>query len=78
MKEIEHERLKKPMKRTRKTKEETEVLENEYKKNENWSYELKCELAIKLGFTFARVSKWLWDRKKRRPSNRNNTKGKKK
>lgn len=30
-----------------------------------WDYETKCDLAIKLDFTFAQVSKWYWDRRKK-------------
>ena len=40
-------------------------MEVEFEKNPNWSYELKAELAIKLSFTLAQISKWLWDKKKK-------------
>ena len=34
-------------------------------KDPSWDYQKKVDLAIKLGFTFAQVSKWNWDRKKK-------------
>eukprot|EP00347_Sterkiella_histriomuscorum_P013997 403362562 len=40
-----------------------EALENEFKKNEVWDYNLKCELALTLNLTFNQVTKWNWDRK---------------
>ena len=49
----------------RKTKAQTQILETEYAKNPNWTYELKCDLAIRLGFTYAQVSKWNWDKRKK-------------
>jgi hypothetical protein len=42
-----------------------EILENEYQKNPSWDYEKKCELALRLQFTFTQVSKWNWDRRKK-------------
>ena len=41
------------------------MLEVEYKKNPNWNYQKKCDLAIKLNLTFGQISKWNWDRRKR-------------
>lgn len=40
-------------------------MENEFKANSTWSYEKKCEIALKLNLTFNQVSKWNWDQKKK-------------
>jgi hypothetical protein len=40
-------------------------LEAEYVKNPNWDYQKKCDLALRLNFTFGQVSKWNWDRRKK-------------
>ena len=70
LREIDHEKIKgKKKTRFRKNKEQLGILEIEYikflKSGIEWSYELKCDLAIKLDFTFTQVSKWFWDRRKK-------------
>ncbi|CDW85458.1 hox domain containing protein [Stylonychia lemnae] len=62
---IEHERINDKRRRQKKTSQEKEILEVEYLKNPNWDYQKKCDLAIKLNFTFNQVSKWNWDRRKK-------------
>lgn len=53
------------MRRQKKTGDEKKILENEFKKDPNWSYQKKVDLALRLGFTFAQVSKWNWDMRKK-------------
>lgn len=66
LKEIDHKKIQdKSRKRQRKTNDQKNILENEYVKDPNWDYEKKCELALALNFTFAQVSKWNWDRRKK-------------
>ena len=50
--------------RRRKTKNEIEMLEAEYIKNPNWSFEMKCRIALRLKMSATQVSKWLWERNK--------------
>eukprot|EP00347_Sterkiella_histriomuscorum_P012298 403369125 len=50
-------------KRQKKTREQLEILENEYQNNPVWTYEKKCELALGLNLSFQQISKWQWDRK---------------
>jgi hypothetical protein len=50
--------------RRRKTKSETKVLEEEYAKCKEWTFELKCRIALKLRMSATQVSKWVWERKK--------------
>ncbi len=66
LKEIDHKKIQdRQRKRQRKTNDQKNILENEYLKDPNWDYEKKCELALLLNFTFAQVSKWNWDRRKK-------------
>ena len=50
--------------RRRKTKREVEELEKEYLKNPNWTFEMKCKIALRLKMSATQVSKWLWERNK--------------
>lgn len=50
--------------RRRKTKAETKVLEEEYLKHNDWTFEQKCRIALRLRMSATQVSKWLWERKK--------------
>jgi hypothetical protein len=53
------------LRRQKKSGDEKKILENEFLKDPNWSYQKKVDLAIALGFTFAQVSKWNWDMRKK-------------
>lgn len=50
-------------KRTRKTKEQLEVLNKEYSHNPDWSAEDIAEISAKLSLTKKQVYKWFWDQK---------------
>ena len=50
--------------RRRKTKAETRVLEEEFQKSHEWTFEQKCRIALRLRMSATQVSKWLWERKK--------------
>ncbi len=52
MLDLEHSKLLKQISRQQKSKEEVQILENEYQKSTNWDYYKKCELALALGMRF--------------------------
>lgn len=70
MKKLDHSKIKNKRKtRFRKSKEHLAILEKAFQESldggDEWEYEYKCDLALKLDFTFAQVSKWYWDRRKK-------------
>lgn len=51
--------------RQRKNKDQIKILENEYKKNPNWSRDFIKDISERLGLRESQVYKWQWDQKKR-------------
>jgi hypothetical protein len=51
--------------RQRKNKDQIKVLENEYKKNPDWSREYIKRTSQKLGLRECQVYKWHWDQRKK-------------
>jgi hypothetical protein len=51
--------------RLRKNKDQIKVLENEYKKNADWSRDYAKKLAKSLGLSDCQVYKWHWDQRKK-------------
>jgi len=47
--------------RQRKNKDQIKLLENEYKKNPNWSRDYIKKVSNKLGLRECQVYKWHWD-----------------
>jgi hypothetical protein len=50
-------------KRKRKTKKQKELLENEYRKNPDWSKSFMQGLADQLGMSLSSIYKWHWDQR---------------
>ena len=46
-----------------KTKEQNEILENEFQKNSNWDLKKRKYLSKELGLSAYQIYKWLWDKK---------------
>lgn len=51
--------------RQRKNKEQLKILENEFKKNPDWSREYIRRISEKLGLRECQVYKWHWDQRKK-------------
>lgn len=62
---IEHKRISEKRRRQQTSSEEKSILEAEYQKNPTWDYQKKCDLALRLNFTFCKIGKWNWDRRKK-------------
>ena len=52
-------------KRQRKNKAQLKILENEYKKNPDWSRDYIKKLSDNLGLSECQVYKWRWDQLKK-------------
>ena len=51
--------------RQRKNKDQVKILEQEYKKNNNWTREYIKKVSQKLGLRECQVYKWHWDQRKK-------------
>ena len=51
--------------RTRMTKEQIQILENEFQRDHNWSTAKIKEIAVRVQLGRVKVYKWSWDRKKK-------------